>query len=647
MPAPSAGAPPPAPARSTDDAEPEETEGEAPARSAPAEPADGPADEEPTPSAAAEPTTASPDEAADTRPAEAADAPTDEEPAPSAPATAPLDEAVDAPAASADADHGPQPHPRRPAGTRLVGDRARRRAVRLATTLVVLVGALLRVRQWAHGRAFWLDELLLQRAMSQQKPTQLLEPLGFAQSAPPGWLAVQHLVLGLSDSDERAARLLPLLAGVGALVLTVLLGRLLLGGAAALAATAMVAFSPSLISYSAEFKQYSSDVFWVLLVLLLGCRLALGRVRPERGRVTLAAVGAVAVWFSHAGALVTVGVFAALGLLALARRSALELRAAVACAVPAAAGLAVEYAALLRRNAEDGILQEYWARAFPPHPLTWSGAVDWAGHRVASVRETALGLARPGLLLTLLLAGLLVLALRRPPVLPLLLVPTAVVAAAGLAGSYPIAGRLALFFVPLVALVVAAPLDLPALAARLPLSAAEDWAALLAAAATVGLVVLVGPQVGRDWAAVGRPEEKQEARTVLAAVATRRGPRDLLLVDGRGARYAAAFYAPRVGAGPFEVLEVGGSGRACQRASLGARLRAERRYDRVWLLASHTRPVDLALYRAQLADFGPVTETVAATGAAAFRFDRAAAPPPAPRPAARRCLERVDPATLP
>jgi hypothetical protein len=133
---------------------------------------------------------------------------------------------------------------------------------------------------------------------------------------------------------------------------------------------------------------------------------------------------------------------------------------------------------------------------------------------------------------------------------------------------------------------------------------------------------------------------------VLAAVAARRGPRDLLLVDGRGARYAAAFYAPRVGAGPFEVLVVAGAGPDCLRVSLGARLRAQGRYDRVWLLASHTRPVDLALYRAQLAQFGPVTETVQANDATALRFDRSATAPP-PDPPTRRCLQVVDPATLP
>jgi uncharacterized membrane protein len=524
----------------------------------------------------------------------------------------------------------------------------------VATWLVVLLGAVLRVRQWSYGRAFWLDELLLQRAMSQQKPSELLGPLGFAQSAPPAWLAVQHVVLGLSGDGELAARAVPLLCGIGALVLTVLLARTLLGGPAALLATAVVAFSPPLIGYSAEFKQYSSDVFWVLLVVLLGTRVALRRGRLQRGRVTLAAVGALAVWSSHAGALVTVGVLAALALLAAGRRSGPELRAALACAVPAVAGLAVEYALLLRPTAADRILQDYWASTFPPDPLSWSAVAGWVGGRVTSVREAALALEHPVLLLVLLLAGLLVLGLHRPAVLPLLLVPTAVVAAAGLAGAYPIDGRLALFFVPLVALALAAPLEAPRLAARLSRPAARSpvtpvtlVGALVAAAAAAGVVVLVGPQLIDDWRGLRQPQEKEESRTVLAALAAERGPRDLLLVDGRGARYAAAFYAPRVGAGPFQVLQPAEAEPGCLRATLGARLWAEHRYDRVWLLAAHTRPVEMALYQAQLAQFGAVAEVIPATGAMALRLDRSATPLPPPRPSDRRCLDVLDPAALP
>ena len=223
-------------------------------------------------------------------------------------------------------------------------------------------------------------------------------------------------------------------------------------------------------------------------------------------------------------------------------------------------------------------------------------------------------------LLTLLLAGLLVLGVHRPPALPLLLVPTAVVAAAGLAGAYPIAGRLALFFVPLVALAVAAALEAPR---------------LVAGAAAAGTVVLVGPQLVGDWRGLStrrrsrspapcwpRSPPARPARPAAGGRARRPVRGRLLRAAGRGRP------VPGAPAGPAEP--------GCLRTTLGARLWAERRYDRVWLLASHTRPVELALYQAQLAQFGAVAEVIEATGATAVRFDRSPAPLPPPRAADRR-----------
>lgn len=526
------------------------------------------------------------------------------------------------------------------------------RVVLVATWLVVALGSVLRLRQWSTGRAFWLDELLLLRAMSEQRFVQLLEPLGFAQSAPPGWLAVQHVVVGLSDSDERAGRLVPLLFGVGGLVLAALLARTLLSGPAALVATAIPAVSPQLVTYSSEFKQYSADVFWVLLVLLVGCRLALARGGTARGRLVLAAVAAVAVWFSHAATLVTLGVLAALGVLAVVRRRPRDLLVLAGCAVPFAAGLAVEYAVLLRENTDNGVLRDYWADAFPPPgPLTVGGALDWFAGRTVALAQNPLRLEQSWVLLALLLVGLLVLGLRRPPALLVLMLPLAVVVAAGLAGSYPIGGRLALFLIPVVALALAAPLDLPVLAARVagrtaPIPATAT-AGLLAVAAAVGLVGLVRPQTEITWNRIAEPREQEESRTVLAVVAAQRRPGDLVLVDGRGARHAAAFYGPRLGVGPFQLLEPAASTAACLRVPLGARLREEGRYDRIWLVSSHTRDADLQLYRAHLDQFGPAAGTVPATGAAVTRFDRSDAPMPPPDPPALDCLRIGDPAAPP
>jgi hypothetical protein len=526
----------------------------------------------------------------------------------------------------------PDPAPTEPAPAGRAG-----RWLTAATWAVVAVGAALRVRQWLGGRPFWMDELLLLRAMGSQRVTEVLHPLELAQSAPPGWLVVQHAAVRVSGGDERVSRLLPLLLGVGAVALMVPLARLLLGAPAALAATAVVAVSPRLIQYSNEFKQYSGDVLWVELVLLVGLRLALGRGRPDRGRIALAVVGAAVVWWSNAGTLVMAAVLAALGLAALARRRWPELGWVALAGVPFLGCLAVDYAVLLRRTADNEQLQDYWsARVFPPDgPLTPAVALDWFGGRVAAVAADPVGAGQPVLLLVLVLAGLAVLARRRPAALPALLLGVAAVAAAGLLGLYPIVNRLALFAVPLVALAAAAPLDLPALVRRPP--AARVAAAVLAVVALGGLVVLEAPLVrdaGRQWADPPRPED---ARTVLAELARQRRPGDLVLTEDRRARVAVDFYGPRVGLGPVQLVGRVPDKTPCTEPRLGERLRAAGRYDRVWLVVVHTPIAEQSFYRAQLARFGPAGPTLSTPDAAAYQWTRAAAALPGPQPA-RFCV---------
>src|SRR6185369_11409546 len=93
---------------------------------------------------------------------------------------------------------------------------------------------------------------------------------------------------------------------------------------------------------------------------------------------------------------------------------------------------------------------------------------DWFTGRVRSVVVDPLLWDFGWPLAVLAAAGFAVLLIRRPRAVPVLLLPVVAIVAAGLAGSYPISNRLALWAVPLVALLVAAPLDLPLLAARLP-----------------------------------------------------------------------------------------------------------------------------------------------------------------------------------
>src|SRR5436305_6275455 len=93
--------------------------------------------------------------------------------------------------------------------------------------------------------------------------------------APQGFLLAEKLATQALGPSDQALRLVPLLCGLAALPLFVLMARHLLRGPGLVLGTALFAFSPSLILYSSEVKQYASD----LAVTLALTALALSLVR--------------------------------------------------------------------------------------------------------------------------------------------------------------------------------------------------------------------------------------------------------------------------------------------------------------------------------------------------------------------------------
>jgi hypothetical protein len=232
--------------------------------------------------------------------------------------------------------------------------------------------------------------------------------------------------------------------------------------------------------------------------------------------------------------------------------------------------------------------------------------------------------------------GFVVLLLRRPRAVPVLLLPVLAIVAAGLAGSYPISNRLALWAVPLVALLVAAPLDLPLLAARLPRlprvgrAPAVALAVALALVAAGRLVDMSARQVTVDARFVAEPRQSEESRTLLQRVVAERRPGDLVLIGSEGGKYAADFYGPQVGLRQYEVLDYERPGSRCRAGWFGARLWQQRVYQRIWLFSSHRQ--SSPVYIDQLRRFGPIAAHLQESGTDAIRFDRAATAPAVQKP---------------
>lgn len=168
--------------------------------------------------------------------------------------------------------------------------RIRVRGSGVPITVVVVAGVALRVEQYLHRRSLWFDEALLAlNVVGRPLRRLVLGPLAFHQGAPPGFVVAERVSVHLVGDGEYGLRLVPLLSGCLAVVVFAHLAYRVVSGPAPLLATALVAFSPLLVYYSAECKQYSTDVLFTMLILDLAVGLLLGP--PGLGRVAAFCLG--------------------------------------------------------------------------------------------------------------------------------------------------------------------------------------------------------------------------------------------------------------------------------------------------------------------------------------------------------------------
>jgi hypothetical protein len=403
--------------------------------------------------------------------------------------------------------------------------------------IVVLLGLAVRAEQYVYRRSLWFDETLLALNVVHRSYARLLEPLAYSQGAPPGFLSAQRTAVLVFGSNEYALRLVPFLGGCLALVVFAHLSYRLLSRPAALTATALFALSPFLVYYSSEGKQYSTDVLFVVLLLDLAVGLLRGPVRPTRVcAFGLAAV--VAVLCSHPAVFVAAGASTVLLLTYFARREWNRLAWLAAASALWAASFAVEYLLILRPLAGDRALLAYWQAGFPPTPLALDPVAGWLGAALWRLVRDLAGFPLAGLAIALGMAGAVAIARRGASQLAMVLAPLPVVVGAAVLHRYPLDGRLALFLVPVVLLLVAAAIDL------VPLRAGRRVAGPVVAGVLVALVA--AQPAGRTLRAFTTPIAVSETRPLLEAISARWQPGDQIALE-TSAEPAYWYYAPRLG----------------------------------------------------------------------------------------------------
>jgi hypothetical protein len=330
---------------------------------------------------------------------------------------------------------------------------------RTALVALLLLGIGLRAVPMVQNRNLWIDEAMLALNLVERSASGLLQPLAWNQGAPAGFLLCVKGTISAFGASEWGLRLFPFAGSVMGLAAFAWVSRRLLPPAAATLAVALAAINPSLVSYSAECKQYATDA--ALAVGLFA--VALGLLRGEGGWRRWAALGvggAAAVWLSHPAAFVLGGIGTALfaeAVLARDRRRVLACAATIGCWL---VSFGLCYVTTLKQLGNNQYLLGYWAGHFLPLPPKEPGDLAWLADHFFGFFASPGGLGGTevkagGVAAFLFVVGLVGFWRDRRPVAVAIVLPALLALFASGLHKYPFAGRLLLFLVPLMLLAVA------------------------------------------------------------------------------------------------------------------------------------------------------------------------------------------------
>jgi len=326
------------------------------------------------------------------------------------------------------------------------------------TWLLVTLGVILRIMEYADNRTLYRDERSLRDNLVGFAFYDFRTTLTENQLAPPGFLAVERLMVRLPLPVTPAARLVPLICGIASMFLMRSVAHRFLTPGAVPIAVGLFALNDWLLYYSAEMKQYSGDVALTLAVLLL----AAGPAAMTRGRLRLLiCVGLAGVWFSYPLAMVLAGV----GTYFMARAASgghwKKALGFLAMSLAWALSFAICYKVSHRMLSKDRFIWDWWDFAFLPLPPRSFAELERDFWQMLNLLNSPSCVLTPlGVLTSVFLAlglfvlGGLALGRRWRGGLYLVLAPVLFALLASALHEYPFHGRLLLFLVPSVHLLV-------------------------------------------------------------------------------------------------------------------------------------------------------------------------------------------------
>ncbi|CAN0527338.1 unnamed protein product, partial [Laminaria digitata] len=338
---------------------------------------------------------------------------------------------------------------------------------------------------------------------------------------------------------EVGYRAFPFVAALAAVVLAYAIGRRIHSPLAGLAAMLLTGTTYGLTHYAAEIKPYAVDAAVAGGITLAGAHVLAAPERYQRWGVMLV-LGLIAAGTSLPALFVLGSCGIALALDAwLARRGAKHLVVVAGTGVLWLGAFFAHYQTFIVRStlASSAKASKYWSSGFAPFPPTSLAELRWYPGKFFFFFDSPGGLSIRYLAGAIFILGIYALLKRKMHLQAVLLFgPTVLAICASALGKYPSVGRLMLFAVPAMMVVVAVGFTE---LMRQPRRHVRVIALAL-------LLLLVAPGWGRTYAPITQPP-RVDMRHVMAKIAEQRQEGDAVFMAGGGLATIWDFYGPGLG----------------------------------------------------------------------------------------------------
>ncbi len=323
----------------------------------------------------------------------------------------------------------------------------------LINFLLICIGIFLRIKVFLENRSFWLDEAWVAAETVNRSLKDILINVRLFSEFPQsiGFSLIIKISTILFGNNEYAFRFFPLLCGIISIFLFYFILKKITSPEVQTIALGLFVFSYKLIYYSAELKSYSCAVMITLglILIFLDSR---EKQFPPYSFTTLTLTGALSMWLSNS----SIFIIATIGILLIFYCFKIKkIKHTIFTLFIWILNFLCLYKLCLYQMSHNQTLHNMWQKGFLPVPFSFLKDILWLKHTILSLFKDPAGFSFPLLTFTLFILGIQSLFKKDKEILFLLISPLSLALIASILQKYPFQGRLLLFSLPALLLLVA------------------------------------------------------------------------------------------------------------------------------------------------------------------------------------------------